>query len=294
MPPTAKVGTGEAVAPPAPARRCTVRINCSKTKNLIADCGMFRHSTAVHPLYSPNTPPSATIPRVACHAVIAPLTWHLCFTHSEGVYTNEVATLAHPPAMQCATHARSSGNIGISRDFTASYDAVYIAEMGAEEARLAERPLYSPKTPRSRSIRASTLARGCRAARSACMVTLSVSTGCSTMLTSVPATAPATAFAVVTRPPPPERPRSSSRVDARLARSGWSSDAGEAPSCRERIGRLSRARRSRALARSPRDGTPVGAGRGGGRVSSRRRSRRQTVFKTRKGAESTGAGGRTR
>ena len=160
MPPTAKVGTGEAVAPPAPARRCTVRINCSKTKNLIADCGMFRHSTAVHPLYSPNTPPSATIPRVACHAVIAPLTWHLCFTHSEGVYTNEVATLAHPPAMQCATHARSSGNIGISRDFTASYDAVYIAEMGAEEARLAERPLYSPKTPRSRSIRASTLARG--------------------------------------------------------------------------------------------------------------------------------------
>ena len=42
--------------------------------------------------------------RVAAHADTAPVTWHLCLMHSDGVYTNEVARLAHPPAKQCATH----------------------------------------------------------------------------------------------------------------------------------------------------------------------------------------------
>ena len=81
---------------------------------------MFRHNTAVHPLYSPPTPLSRTIILAACHALTFPLTWHLCLTHSEGVYTNEVATLAAPPAAQCATHWRSSENMGASLSLAAS------------------------------------------------------------------------------------------------------------------------------------------------------------------------------
>ena len=64
MPPTASAGR---VPGPRPAARAyTARISFSNTKNLMADCGMFRHNTAVHPCTAP-TPLSRTIILAACH-----------------------------------------------------------------------------------------------------------------------------------------------------------------------------------------------------------------------------------
>ena len=222
MPPTASEGRVPAPRPAALAY--TARISFSNTKNLMADCGMFRHNTAVHPLYSPPTPLSRTIILAACHALTLPLTWHLCLTHSEGVYTNEVATLAAAPAAQCATHWRSSENKGASLSLAASYDAVYSAEMGAADARDADNPLYSPNGPRCLSMVATTAPTDRLERRSAWIATFTVSTGCSTRLTSVPATAPATAFTLTAaRPltpgvPEPRSPRPSlGRVVVRVA-----------------------------------------------------------------------------
>ena len=77
------------------------------------------------------------------------------------------------------------------------------------------------------------------APRSAWIATFTVSTGCSTKLTSVPATAPATAFTLTAaRPltpgvPEPRPPRPSlGRVVARVATRGRSGFDGDAPSCR--------------------------------------------------------------
>ena len=77
------------------------------------------------------------------------------------------------------------------------------------------------------------------APRSAWIATFTVSTGCSTRLTSVPATAPATAFTLTaTRPLTPgvSEPRSHrpslGRVVARVATRGRSGFDGDAPSCR--------------------------------------------------------------
>ena len=81
---------------------------------------MFLHSTALHPLYKPSTPSARTTLFAAANALVAPVTWHLCLMHSDGVYTNEVATLAHPPAMQWAIHRFSSGRPGRSLPFTSS------------------------------------------------------------------------------------------------------------------------------------------------------------------------------
>ena len=70
-----------------------------------------------------------------------------------------------------------------------------MALIGAEDARLVDRPEYSPNTPRRRIILLTTLAMGSRTFLSAWMVTLIVSTGWRTMLTRVPAMAPAMALA---------------------------------------------------------------------------------------------------
>ena len=174
---------------------------------------MFRHSTAVHPLYSPNTPlrhdSARRLPRRHRPAHLASL------LHALRRRVHERGRHARAPSRHAVRHPRAFlgehrhqprfhrlvRRCVYRRDGRGGGEAGGEAAVQSEDARLGEAS-------------ASTLARGCRAARSACMVTLSVSTGCSTMLTSVPATAPATAFAVVTRPPPPERPRSSSRVDA--------------------------------------------------------------------------------
>ena len=234
MPPTAKVGTGEAVAPPAPARRCTVRINCSKTKNLMPTVVCFGIAPRSIPCTARTPPPPSARFRASPATPSSPRSPGISASRLPSVYTNEVATLAHPPAMQSPPRAFLGEHRHQPRFHRLVRRCVYRrdgrggGEAGGEAAVQSEGAV-------KRSI-AEHSGEAVALARSACMVTLSVSTGCNTMLTSVPATAPATAFAVVTRPPPPERPRSSSRVDARLARGSWSSDAGEAPSCRERIG----------------------------------------------------------
>ena len=90
---------------------------------------------------------------------------------------------------------------------------------GDDDASDAERPLYSLDTPRALSILRTTFVSGSFAARSACTATLIVSTGWRTTLTSVPATAPAAAFApmMVHEPDRRFRPRRASRASFRGA-----------------------------------------------------------------------------
>ena len=129
--------------------------------------------------------------------------------------------------------------MGASLSLVASYDAVYSADMGAADARDADNPLYSPNGPRCLSMVATTAPTDRLARRSAWIATFTVSTGCSTKLTSVPATAPATAFTLTAaRPltpgvPEPRPPRPSlGRVVARVATRGRSGFDGDVPSCR--------------------------------------------------------------
>ena len=101
-----------------------------------------------------------------------------------------------------------------------------MALIGADDARLVDRPEYSPNTPRRRMILLTTLAIGSRTFLSAWMVTLIVSTGWRTMLTRVPAMAPATALALSWLPlplPPSSLPLVS-------AGTGRSYEVGNAPS----------------------------------------------------------------